>query len=222
MTIYVPGTEEKDPKKIIMSLQQIGPRLITAETDIATKTTGPNSATDNALPRFDGTTGKIVQNSEITLGDSDGKLTRSAGISISGTNTTDDAAAGYVGEYVSASLAYASRITFTSGVSANITSISLGAGDWDVTGFVNFEGTTSPATAYTRCDLSTVSATGSSSEGYYAYGPGITTTVVDVTGNVPLARFSLGSTTTIYLVGTTGISAGTIKGWGFLRARRVR
>ena len=36
MTIYVPGTEEKDPKKVIMSLQQIGPRLGTAETDIST------------------------------------------------------------------------------------------------------------------------------------------------------------------------------------------
>lgn len=34
---------------------------------------GPNSATDNALTRFDGTTGKLVQNSNATL-DDDGNL----------------------------------------------------------------------------------------------------------------------------------------------------
>ena len=33
-TVYVPGTEEQDTKKIIMSLHQIGPRLETAEDDI--------------------------------------------------------------------------------------------------------------------------------------------------------------------------------------------
>lgn len=59
----------------------------------------PVSSTDNALVRWDGTGGNAVQNSDITLGDSDGKLTRSAGISISGTNTNDSAASGYVGEY---------------------------------------------------------------------------------------------------------------------------
>lgn len=35
----------------------------------ASKVTGPSSATDNALVRFDGTTGKLVQNSLITLAD---------------------------------------------------------------------------------------------------------------------------------------------------------
>lgn len=41
--------------------------------NIATATgdvTGPSSATDNALVRFDGTTGKLVQNSSVTLSDS--------------------------------------------------------------------------------------------------------------------------------------------------------
>jgi len=31
--------------------------------------TGPSSATDNAVVRFDGTTGKIIQNSTVTLSD---------------------------------------------------------------------------------------------------------------------------------------------------------
>ena len=32
---------------------------------------GPGSSTDNAIPRFDGTTGKLLQNSGVTIDDSD-------------------------------------------------------------------------------------------------------------------------------------------------------
>jgi hypothetical protein len=38
---------------------------------LANKVTGPASATDNAIARFDGTTGKLVQNSGITISDAD-------------------------------------------------------------------------------------------------------------------------------------------------------
>jgi hypothetical protein len=48
-----------------------------AQTALDTKVTGPASATDNALARFDGTTGKVVQNSTATLTDS-GTLTVAA------------------------------------------------------------------------------------------------------------------------------------------------
>lgn len=40
-----------------------------ADTAIAGKVTGPSSATDNALARFDATTGKLIQNSTVTLND---------------------------------------------------------------------------------------------------------------------------------------------------------
>lgn len=48
------------------------------------KVTGPASATDNAVSRFDGTTGKLVQNSVVTIGDT-GVV---AGSSISGSTNT--------------------------------------------------------------------------------------------------------------------------------------
>lgn len=44
---------------------------------------GPGSATDNAIARFDGTTGKIIQNSGVTITDA-GVLTTSADASING------------------------------------------------------------------------------------------------------------------------------------------
>lgn len=40
-----------------------------AQTQIDSKVTGPASATDNAITRFDGTTGKLVQNSVVTISD---------------------------------------------------------------------------------------------------------------------------------------------------------
>jgi hypothetical protein len=36
---------------------------------------GPSSATDNAIARFDGTTGKLIQNSPVTIADTTGALT---------------------------------------------------------------------------------------------------------------------------------------------------
>lgn len=44
------------------------------DTATAAKTTGPATATDNALARFDGTTGKILQNCTVIVGD-DGSVT---------------------------------------------------------------------------------------------------------------------------------------------------
>lgn len=186
--------------------------------------TGPASSTDNALARFDSTTGKVLQNSEIALGDTDGKLTRSAGISISGTNTNDSAASGYVGEYTSASLSYASRVTLSSATSANITSLSLGAGDWNVVGHIKFEGTGGPTTSSVLVGVSTTSATlDQSQEDLYAYGPGLTSSVADVSAILPATRKSLSGTTTIYLIGNATWTGGTnVKAWGIITARRVR
>lgn len=51
---------------------------------------GPASATDNAIARFDGTTGKLIQNSAVTVADTTGDLTGGAynGLTVStGTNT---------------------------------------------------------------------------------------------------------------------------------------
>lgn len=48
---------------------------------------GPSSSTDNAVARFDGTTGKLIQNSAVTVDDS-GNITANTGIFINGTQYT--------------------------------------------------------------------------------------------------------------------------------------
>lgn len=51
---------------------------------------GPGSATDNALARFDGTTGKLIQNSTVTL-DDDGNLAGLKSFSVASGTLTDSA-----------------------------------------------------------------------------------------------------------------------------------
>jgi len=58
-------------------------------TDGSGDVSGPGSATDNALARYDGTTGKTLQNSGVTVDDS-GNI---AANNLSGTNTGDESAA---------------------------------------------------------------------------------------------------------------------------------
>src|SRR5690349_16625741 len=54
--------------------------------------------------------------------------------SLAGTATNDDAAAGKIGEYIESEVLSGSAVSLTTNTAANITSISLTAGDWDVWG----------------------------------------------------------------------------------------
>src|SRR5262245_57492548 len=64
-------------------------------------------------------------------------LTPSIG-AIRGTSTNDSAAAGYVGELMESEVLTGSAVSLTNNTAANVTSLSLTAGDWDVWGSVAF------------------------------------------------------------------------------------
>jgi hypothetical protein len=226
---YVPGLGEKDSDKIIRSLMQAHQNSSGDADDIATNTAaiaainaaghvvGPASATDNALARYNATTGKLIQNSEITLGDTDGKLTRASGISLSGTNTNDSAASGYVGELLTAS----ATVALTTGTPANLTSLSITAGDWDVFAIVQFDGAGASVTSDVWASLGTTSATMNSVLGQSGRWRGAGTTDLFFPMSFSL-RVSLASTTTYYLTGQASFTTSTYGGRGLLRARRVR
>jgi hypothetical protein len=50
---------------------------------------GPGSATDNAIARFDTTTGKLIQNSAVTVADTTGHITQPAGGLLNGVDITN-------------------------------------------------------------------------------------------------------------------------------------
>lgn len=163
-------------------------------------------------------------NSNITSLTAVTAISTTGGIDIKGTNTNDDAAAGDVGEYIESVIVVGSAVSLTSGVAANITSISLTAGDWDVTGVVSFSpaGTTSVTVA--RGSISTTSATIDSSPGRIA-GHASAAQVPAGNGShypMPTTRLSLSATTTVYLVATSTFTVSTMSAFGIISARRVR
>lgn len=52
------------------SLNSLGASLNAIDVKVDTKTTGAASSTDNAIPRFNSTTGKLIQNSGVIIDDS--------------------------------------------------------------------------------------------------------------------------------------------------------
>jgi hypothetical protein len=148
-----------------------------------------------------------------------------SGKGIQGTTTNNSADAGVVGEYVSSSVGN-TTVTLTTGVTANLTSISLTAGDWDVQGNVGFDTATTANLTYWYAGVTKTSAT---LEGGYFQA----TNMVAPTGGAvfganafslpsPVARISLSATTTVYLITNVGFTVAAVKAGGMIKARRVR
>lgn len=142
-----------------------------------------------------------------------------------GTTTNDNAPAGEIGEYVSSSVASGSAVSLTSNAAANITSIELTAGDWDVGGNVVFSsggGTLTDMIGW----ISTASATLPTPPGDGGYarvnlpGAGLGS---GIALGIPPRRVSIATTTTVYLSGRMSFSGGSSNSaFGFIGARRAR
>lgn len=140
-----------------------------------------------------------------------------------GTTTNDNAATGMVGEFISSTVLSGAAITLTTATPTNITSISLTAGDWDVTGFatVNYSGTAmTQILAWTSASSATIPTfpnNGGMGGHNSLNSPGLGLNTV-----VGVQRFSLASTTTVYLTTQATFANGTATAFGIIRARRMR
>jgi hypothetical protein len=150
------------------------------------------------------------------------KITSGSGVACAGTTTNDSAAAGYIGEYVTASVASASSVSLTSTTTANITSISLTAGDWDVDGIVDYTAAGTTVVTALKQGSSSTSATLGATDTFSTADLGLTGPANDPAIVIPTVRYSLSTTTTIYLVTNAVFSVSTLKAYGTIRARRVR
>lgn len=135
---------------------------------------------------------------------------------IIGTSTNNNAAAGSVGEYISSTVLSSAPVTFASGSDVNLTSISLTAGDWNVWGNI---GWTATAVTTGIAWINNVSATTPDSAFRTFIAP--LATSASLAFPVVAQRYSLASTTTIYISGFV-VGTGTISGFGFIAARRMR
>lgn len=144
---------------------------------------------------------------------------------IKGTTTNDNAAAGNVGEYIEATVS--NQNYGTNNQWADITSISLTAGDWDVTLITNNYRNTSTQAQFTLTEIGISTTTGNSSTGLIVgsnqidYSNG-TTGIEEIGLTIAGYRQSLSATTTIYGKVFGSYSAGQPKIWARLSARRIR
>ena len=134
-----------------------------------------------------------------------------------GTATNDAAAAGYIGEYVVSTVGNVAAPT--SGEWGDVTSISLTAGDWDVTylGSMNAVGS-----AVTDQNFGIGTTSGNNSPGASQNLDFANTTVGTKLPTFIKKRFLLTSTTTVYAKMNFTWVGGSVFGLGSIQARRIR
>ncbi|WP_217577589.1 hypothetical protein [Mesorhizobium sp. GbtcB19] len=145
---------------------------------------------------------------------------------IVGTATNDAAATGNVGEYIESVVTTGSAVSLNNGTSANMTSLSLTAGDWDVDIVFEFKGGSTTTLNALAGSLSLTSgildATVGRQVGLVFNNFTAFNNLLNIGIGVPPLRISLTSTTTIYAVALATFGVSTCSVFGILRARRVR
>jgi len=140
-----------------------------------------------------------------------------------GTTTNNDASAGQIGEYIESKVAIAAAVALTTGAAANITSIALTPGDWDVSGFIGFAPTATTSLTHTSGCSSAATVTmdvdGQTALTTPAIVPG---TANEWVQTIPVRRISIAVNTTVYLVSHAVFTVSTLGGYGTIRARRMR
>lgn len=162
-------------------------------------------------------------------------ISRTGGVGVQGTNTNDDAAAGYIGEYAAASRIESARSNMATATATNVTAsaLSLTAGDWDVDGTIVFYSNSNSITRLAGA-ISKTSATFPANDTNGVPTSGESHLVWDMPATLPGAggkmvvrlprtRVSLTATTSLYLVALAVYTAGTnIEFYGSITARRMR
>lgn len=141
---------------------------------------------------------------------------------IRGTATNDNATTGNIGEIVTSTVSSGSAVSMAvSGTAYDVTSISLTAGDWDVSGNVVYNLTGATVTLWTGSFNST-SATHAAAQ-FLQRSSDATTALTQTAAKgmaVATRRVSVSATTTIYLVASANYSVGSVDAYGFIQARR--
>lgn len=136
---------------------------------------------------------------------------------IIGVADASNAFTGSVGEFISSVIPLASALTLSNLININITSITLSAGDWDVWGNISILG---PDIQACFGWTSTVSGTTPDASLYNAINNA--GSLFNFHFSVPQLRYSLSTSTIIYLSTQSKFSSGTTIACGGIYARRVR
>lgn len=126
---------------------------------------------------------------------------------------------GMLGEQIRATVASGSAISLSNNTAANVTSINLTAGVWDVS-CVCVVTTTGTATVQ-ECSISTTSATTGTSGDNTVFLNGSFVSASSNTLTIPSFRINLSTTTTVFLVAVALFSTGAGTSYGRISGTRV-
>lgn len=177
--------------------------------------------------------GNISSGGAWTLGASGGSQTHvvngalNPSLGIIGVTTNSSAAAGTVGQYVESVISSYTNITGATGVWGNLTTISLTAGDWDVTGILNWIANGATIVGAIDAFEAAISVNSGATTTDHVQGSNqvalvVPTTTADRSQVISSYRISLSATTTIYLKLIASYSVATPQYKCRLSARRVR
>lgn len=161
-----------------------------------------------------------------TVSIASGNLSVGAANNIVGTATNNSATAGNIGEEVNSTVSTYTNYTSTA-TYQNITSITLTAGDWDISAFFTYSSNSATITAASNAifviSTTTASAAGATEGQNIDYVPqaALLGTSKFSDGITPY-RVSLSGTTTYYLNSQATFTIGNPQYVGSLRARRLR
>jgi hypothetical protein len=156
-----------------------------------------------------------------------GLIVPTGALGIRGTVAADNPQAGSIGEVISSTVATGASIALTTVATANVTSIVLSPGDWDVDGRVCFTLASTTTMGYLSCGINTASATLPLNNAGVATQVGAGTNVVtDVTVDPSLSlssvRINVSLATTVFLLARAKFATSTCKAYGSISARRMR
>ena len=151
-------------------------------------------------------------------------VTNATGVAVQGSNTNDSAASGFVGEFLQERVTVFTDVPGATGDWADADSISLTAGDWDVTGILSMQlngGT------ITQMDLGISTTSGNSATGLqegdnFVESAALPAGAVHQSVSIPSFRMSLSGTTTVYLKVKAAYAVAAPQYVSRISARRVR
>lgn len=153
-------------------------------------------------------------------------LANASGVAIHGTNTNNDAAAGYVGQYIENTVTTPTNVS-TSGTWFDAGSITLTPGDWDVTELFSVQ--SKAALGMSTCNTGISDTSGNSAAGLVLGVNEVSTDFPTALPNtdfsfsmVPSYRVKLAVTTTIYQKAFVVWSTTAPQYTGRISARRMR
>ena len=129
-----------------------------------------------------------------------------------------------IGGYLSSSVAQGSAVALTSTTAANLTSITLTEGEWDISGAVAFLPAASTSiTALAGSSNETSATIGGAHNSFVRASAAVVPGAVGQVSPIPVHRVVVpaGSTQVIYLVARATFTVSTLGAYGIIQARRV-